>query len=71
MITLYEAVEQFLNLIIPITRNFGWWSNFREISIIVLTYLVVYLAFILPFIRLLKWGIFGSKKTHKELIKWI
>lgn len=70
MTTLYNAVEQFVNLIIPVSLDIGWWYNFRIISIIVLTYIITYIAFILPFIRLIKWGIFGSKKTHKSLSKW-
>lgn len=67
--TLYDAVVSLINFIIPITNEgFNWWANFREIFIIVITLLIFYLAFILPFIRLLKWGIFGTAyKKHKRL----
>lgn len=65
--TLYNAVEQFLNLIIPITNNSTWWCDFRTISIIVITYIFMFMSFILPFIRLVRWGIFGGSKKNKWL----
>lgn len=65
---LFEAVEQFFNLLFPLEyMGLSWWVNFRAITLCVLTMIVVYIAFILPFIRLVCWGIFGGSKKNKWL----
>lgn len=66
--TLFESVELFINLLLPIDyMGLGWWVNFRAITISVVTCLIIYIAFILPFVRLVCWGIFGNSKKNKWL----
>lgn len=66
MTTLFDAVTQFINLIIPITQDVGWWDNTRLIIILTLTLLLLWIFFVLPLIRFICWGIFGDSK--KSLI---
>lgn len=67
--TIFEAVRIFLETaIIPSSfLNYEWWGLFFDIFTIVITSLIFLFAFLLPFYRLLKYGLFGESKKNKSI----
>lgn len=66
---LYEAIIDFLNLLIPINNELvTWWTDYRVILAVVLTTLILYIGFIYPFIRFITYTMFGNSNKNKSLI---
>lgn len=67
--TIFDAILLFLDLVFPVTlQNFyaDWWEPFRLITCIVLTFIVLLFAFILPLYRMTKYGLFGDSAKNKR-----
>lgn len=62
---IFEAIKNFLNLIL-VQLDYSWYGLFLDITTLVLSLLLVFFCFVLPFYRLIKYGIFGASAKNKK-----